>query len=106
MPPLITTAAVVTCTHQGKATPVPPPRVFVNGMPVITVATIYSIVGCQFPTMTSGAPPCVTGNFIGKTRVLVNGSPVVVSGSGSSSQPSQTPLINMTPVVQTRVQAT
>ena len=106
MPPVITVAAVVTCAHGGKATPAPGPRVFVEAMPVITVATVYAIAGCQFPTMTSGAPPCVTGNFVMKTRVLVNGSPVIVSGSPSTSQPSATPLINTTPVVQKRVLVT
>jgi hypothetical protein len=107
MPPVVTAAAVVTCTHLGKATPAPQPRVIVNGTPAITVATIYQIVGCQFPTMTSGAPPCVAGNFVaGSSRVLVSGSPLIISGSPSTSQPNQTPLINTTPVVQTRVLAT
>ena len=105
MPPVVTAAAVVTCAHLGKATPAASPRVVVNGMPAITVATVYSIVGCQFPTTTSGAPPCVSGNFIATTRVLANGSPLIVSGSLSTSQPSQTPLVNTTPVVQTRVLA-
>ena len=57
--------------------------------------------------MTSGAPPCVTGNFLlGATRVFSNGSPLIVTGSSSTSQPNQTPLVNMTPVIQTRVLAT
>ena len=107
MPPVVTAAAVVTCAHTGKATPAPSPRVVVNGMPAITVATVYSIAGCQFPSMTSGAPPCVAGNFLlGATRVFSNGSPLIVSGNPSTSQPSQTPLINTTPVIQTRVLAT
>ena len=71
MPPVVTAAAVVTCTHLGKATPAPSPRVLVNGVPAITVATIYQIIGCQFPTMTLGAPPCVAGNFLmGSSRVF------------------------------------
>jgi hypothetical protein len=103
---VVTAAAVVTCAHTGKATPAPSPRVVVNGTPVITVATIYSIVGCQFPTMTSGAPPCVAGNFlVGSPRVFANGSPIIVTGNLSTSQPSQVPMINTTPIVQTRVLA-
>ena len=103
---VVTAAAVVTCAHAGKATPAPSPRLVVNGAPAITVATIYSIVGCQFPTMTSGAPPCVAGNFmVGSPRELSNGSPLIVSSNTSTSQPSQVPMINTTPIVQTRVVA-
>ena len=101
---VVTTAAVVTCAHAGKATPAPVARIVVNGMPAITVATMYAIVGCQFPTMTSGAPPCTAGNFlVGSPRVFSNGSPLIVTGNPSTSQPSQVPMINTTPIVQTRV---
>jgi uncharacterized Zn-binding protein involved in type VI secretion len=107
MPPVVNAAMTMLCSHLGKATPAPSPRLIVGGAPAITLATVYTIAGCQFPTTTSGAPPCVSGQFVmGATRVFSMGSPVAIVGGASSCQPNQTPLVNTTPQLQFRVQAT
>ena len=55
------------------------PRVLIGGKPVVVLTTQYAVAACQFPTMTSGAPPCVTAQFTsGATRVMALGSPLLV----------------------------
>lgn len=93
--PLLTMNAVVTCTHAGPATPLPPAgRVSVMGMGVVTLAHTYTITGCGFPAATSGAPPCVSGKLTsGAVRVKSMGMPVGIVPSVSTSVPNATPLI-------------
>jgi hypothetical protein len=104
--PVVTATAVVTCTHAGKATPtVPASRVTVMGSPVVTTAMLYQIAGCQLPTVTSGAPPCVTGRItMGALRVTSMGSPVVTASSLSTCIPTGQPMLIT--ATQTRVNAT
>jgi hypothetical protein len=103
--PLLTVNAVVTCTHAGPATAMPPTgRVSVMGMAVVTLAHTYTITGCAFPAATSGAPPCVSGKLtVGALRVKSMGMPVGIVPSVSTCIPNATPMI-LTPG-QVRVQA-
>lgn len=92
---LLHLGATVTCPHLGPATPMTvSPQVFVGGQAIVTQACPYGITGCQFPTMTSGAPPCVTASWVSAAmQVLSNGSPVLLSDSKSLCAPTPGPLI-------------
>lgn len=106
---VITFANNVLCTHGGKATPLPPAgRVFSGGLCVVTLAHQYTIVGCGFPAATSGAPPCVKGQFFnGSKRVLSMGLPLILAPDSvlsSKDLPNPTPLVVMpAPPTQQRV---
>ncbi len=82
---LLHQGAQVICPHFGQATPtVVNPKVLVNGMPLVTQASPYVVAGCTFPTMTSGAPPCVSAQWLrGATKVFSNGQPVLLLDSQS-----------------------
>jgi len=92
---LLTVNAVVTCTHAGKATPLPPTsRLSVMGMAVVTLAHSYTIAGCGFPAASSGSPPCVSGKLtVGAARVTSMGLPVGIVPATSTCVPNPTPLI-------------
>jgi len=93
--PLLTASSTVQCAHLGNGTPVTPvPRVLIGGKPAVVLTTQYTVAGCQFPTMTTGAPPCVTAQFTtASTRVQALGSPVLLADSMGTSLPNGTPLI-------------
>lgn len=98
--PILHQGATVLCSHGGQAAPTTAsPKVFVSGMPIVTITTTYSISGCPF------APPCVTGQWIvGSGRVLSDGQPVAIMSGVSICAPSDAP---MAPVqAQTLVLAT
>jgi hypothetical protein len=97
--------AVVLCTHAGQATPVVVnPRVTVSGQASVTLASPYSIAGCAFPAMTSGAPPCVTAQFVTSAlRVTSMAQPLLLQDSQSVCVPTGTPL--MIVATQPRVSA-
>lgn len=99
---LLHQGAQVICSHFGLATPtVPNPRVLVSGMPTVTQATPYMVAGCTFPAQTSGAPPCVTAQWLrGAARVFSNGQPVLLLDSQSLTN-NAVPLQIL--VTQTRV---
>jgi uncharacterized Zn-binding protein involved in type VI secretion len=99
---LLHVGATVMCAHAGQAQPtVPNPRVKVNGQPIVTQTTMYTIAGCPFTT--SGGPiPCVTGQWVSAaTRVFAGGQPVLLQDSQAVCIPNGTPL-NIV-VTQTRV---
>jgi hypothetical protein len=74
------------------------------GMPIVTIASPYTVAGCTFPAMTVGSPPCVTAQWTsGAARVTSMGSPVVIQSSTSVCAPNGTPLLVVT--TQTRVSA-
>jgi hypothetical protein len=103
---LLHVGATVVCPHGGQATPQPAQsRVTVAGQPVTTLAHLYTVAGCVFNV--SGSPhPCTTVRWTGPaTRVRVNGSPVLLSGSGGLCQSAdQSPQgAPVTVVVQQRV---
>jgi hypothetical protein len=87
--------ATVLCMHAGTAQPTAPnPRVTVSGQPIVTIACPYTIAGCTFPAMSSGAPPCATAQFVSSaTRVTAMGQPVLLIDSQATCVPTGTPLL-------------
>ena len=87
--------ATVFCTHAGPAQPTAPnPRVTVGGQPIVTLACPYTITGCTFPTMSSGAPPCATAQFVSSAaRVTAMGQPVLLIDSQATCVPTGTRLM-------------
>jgi hypothetical protein len=87
--------AVVNCIHVGIATPVASsPNVTVSNQPIITMANTYSVAGCTFPAMTTGAPPCATAQWTtAATQVTSMNQPVVLQDSHSTCIPTGTPLL-------------
>jgi len=101
--PLLHVGATVMCAHGGQAQPTAPnPRVQVSGQPTVTQPAPYAIAGCPF-TVPPGSPmPCVTGQWVtGTTRILSNGTPLLLLDSQAVCAPNGTPL--MITVTQTRV---
>ncbi|HEY9422691.1 MAG TPA: hypothetical protein VIW92_14840 [Thermoanaerobaculia bacterium] len=100
---LLHVGATVLCAHGGQAQPtVPNPRVMVNGMPTVTFASPYVVVGCAMPPPTAGNGPCVTAQWItGATRITSNGQPLLLLDSQAICAPTGTPLVIA--VTQTRV---
>lgn len=91
--PILHLGATVMCTHAGVAQPAAPfPRVLVAGQPVVTLASPYVVAGCALTG--SGAPPCVTAQWLaGATRVLAGGAPVLTMLAQSLAAPSGSPLL-------------
>ena len=88
--------AVVMCTHAGMASPAAvSPRVTVSGQPIVTMTSTYTIAGCTFPAMTSGAqPPCATAQWTSAAgRVTSMGQPVLLQDSVATCVPTGTPLL-------------
>jgi hypothetical protein len=92
---LLHVGATVLCAHGGQAQPtVPNPRVTVNGMPTVTVASPYVVAGCAMPPPTAGNGPCVTAQFVtAALRVTSNGQPLLLMDSQAICVPTGTPLI-------------
>lgn len=94
MPPILTTASLVSCTHAAPVTHVPSQtRVLAAGAPVLTLTDASSIAGCPF-TLPNGTPsPCTTIRWtVGATRVLAGGTPVLTqSAVGLCLSPLQAP---------------
>jgi hypothetical protein len=75
----------------------------VSGQPVVTQTTPYAVSGCALTG--TGAPPCVTAQWVsGAVRVLAGGTPVVIQTGQAVCAPSGTGLLPL--VAQTRVLAT
>jgi uncharacterized protein DUF4280 len=100
---LVHVGATVMCAHAGQAQPtVPNPRVTVSGLPTVTIAAPYVVVGCTLPPPPGANGPCVTAQWVtGSTRVTSNGQPLVLLDSQAICAPSGTPLLIT--VTQTRV---
>jgi hypothetical protein len=92
---LLHLGATVQCVHVGMAQPTSVnPRVTLSGQPSVTLSSVYSVAGCTFPAMTSGAPPCATAQWtVAATRVTSLGQPVVLQDSMSTCVPTGTPLL-------------
>ncbi len=97
--------ATVQCAHLGSAQPVTVnPRVTVSNQAIVTMANTYTVAGCTFPSMSSGAPPCATAAWTtAALRVTAMGQPVLLQDSQSTCVPTGTPLLIL--VTQPRVQA-
>ena len=93
------------CAHVGTAQPVTVnPRVTVSGQPIVTMANSYTIAGCTFPAMSTGAPPCATAQWTtAAARVTAMGQPVLLQDSQATCIPTGTPLLIVT--TQPRVSA-
>jgi hypothetical protein len=102
---ILHSGAVVTCLHGGQAQPTTfSPRVTVSGQPIVVQATPYTVAGCTLPAITSGAPPCVTAQWVSASlRVKSMGVPVLLMDSQATCIPTGTPLLIAT--VQPRVSA-
>jgi len=92
---LLHVGATVLCAHGGQAQPmVPNPRVTVNGMPTVTIASPYAVAGCAMPPPTAGNGPCVTAQFVTSAlRVTSNGQPLLLMDSQAICVPTGTSLI-------------
>jgi hypothetical protein len=103
---LLHQGATVLCMHAGQAMPaVPNARVKVNGQQVVCQDCQYTVTGCTNPSITSGAPPCATVQWItAATRVRAGGMPVLLQDSQSTCIPTGTPLNII--VTQMRVKGT
>ncbi len=103
--PLVHVGATVLCSHAGQAQPMAPnPRVLVNGLPTVTMASPYVVAGCALPPPPAANGPCLTGQWLtGAARVLSNGLPLVLFDSLSICAPTGTPLLVI--LTQTRVMA-
>ena len=101
--PLLHVGAVVLCSHAGQAQPTTPnPRVLVSGQPTVTLASPYVIAGCTLPPPTAANGPCVTAQFVtSATRVLSNGTPLLLMDSQAICVPTGTPLM----IVSTQMRA-
>ena len=97
--------ATVQCMHVGMAQPAPvSPRVTVSGQPIVTLSSTYTVAGCTFPAMSSGAPPCATAQFTTSAlRVTSMGQPVLLQDGMSTCVPTGTPLLIL--ALQPRVSA-
>ena len=86
--------AEVLCEHAGLGQPVVSNlRVKVGGLAIVTRVNTYTIEGCTLPTLTAGALPCVTAQWLSAaTRVRSLGMPVLLQDSRSICAPTGTPL--------------
>lgn len=102
--PVVTMASTVMCAHAGTATATTPAaRVLVGGVPAVTIAAAYVVAGCGLTG--SGAPPCVSGQWmVGAVRTTTTGQPLALQSGSSLTTPTGTPMMPM--VVQPRVLAT
>lgn len=92
--PLFHVGGQAMCSHAGQVTAVSSnTRVFVSGMPVATMADVYTIAACTF-TLPNGTPmPCLTVTWATPaTRVLINGTPPILQTStGTTNNAAQVP---------------
>jgi len=92
---LLHVGATVVCSHGGQAqATVPNPRVLVGGQPTVTLSCPYLVAGCAFPPPPVGNGPCVTAQFVtSATRILSNGTPLLLMDSQAICAPTGTPLM-------------
>lgn len=94
------------CSHGGQAKPTPmPARVYVMGVPVVTLSHMYAVAGCGLSG--SGSPPCATGVYTtSAARVMASIgaglSPLAIIPGMGTCQPTGQPLIAV-PAGQQRV---
>ncbi len=101
--------------HQGATVPMRPSgqrdagdgqsaRARCRDQAIVTMANTYTVAGCTFPAMSTGAPPCATAAWTtAALRVTALGQPVLLQDSQSTCVPTGTPLLIL--VTQPRVQA-
>jgi len=94
---LLHIGAAVQCTHLAPAAATPgAPRVFASGMPVATVASVWSVAGCLFQ-VSSVPQPCVRVQWtMPAGRIVIGGSaalltPGIGTGAGTCLNAEQAP---------------
>jgi uncharacterized Zn-binding protein involved in type VI secretion len=97
--------ATVMCMHGAQAQPTTTEsRVKINGQPVVTQSSSYTISGCQF-LVGQVSSPCTTAQWTTTaTRVKAGGQPVVLQDSQATCVPNGTGLNIVS--TQTRVKGT
>lgn len=100
--PLLHAQAIVICAHAGLARPVvSSTRVQLGGRPAVMLPVPYTVTACTLPPAAGG--PCVSAKWVmGATRVLIEGSPALLTDSTATCVPTGTPLKPV--VTQFRVQ--
>ena len=98
---LLTSDSLLLCPHGGQALPVTTAsRVRIDGVPAVSVGTIYTIVGCTLPPSEGG--PCVGASFVAASdRVSSDGTALLSAGSPAVCLPTGAPLL--IDAAQTRV---
>ncbi|MBF2065990.1 MAG: hypothetical protein IGS39_16445 [Calothrix sp. C42_A2020_038] len=91
---LLHIGAKVLCAHAGQGQPIASnPRVKVSGLAIVTQANNYTITACTLPSLTAGAPPCATAQWISAAkRVKAGGMAILLQDSQSTCTPTGTPL--------------
>jgi hypothetical protein len=91
---LLHVGATVLCLHAGQAQPVASnPRVKVNGQPVVTQASAYTVAGCTLPPPPTANGPCASAQWItAALRLKAGGVPVLLQDSQAICAPTGTPL--------------
>jgi Domain of unknown function (DUF4280) len=99
---LLDAQATVLCAHAGQARPaVPSTRVQLGGQAAVMLPVVYTVAGCSLPPNAGG--PCATAQWTtGATKVLIEGSPALLTDSTATCVPTGTPLNVVS--TQTRVQ--
>lgn len=110
----LSTAATLTCAHQGQVTLTPgQQQVLAGGTPVVTTADLNVVAPSCALSSAQPPSPCVKVDFTpaASTRVFVQGRPVVLEPTGpgaglclSAAQAPQGPPV--VSAVQQRVAAT
>lgn len=102
--PVVTMSSTIMCAHGGTATATTPaPRVMIGGTPAVTIFSPYVVAGCALTG--TGAPPCVSGQWlVGAVRTTTGGQPLALQTGSSLTTPPGTPMMPL--VVQPRVLAT
>ena len=91
---LVHLGATVLCAHGGQAMPSSSnPRVLVNGQPVATQPTPYTVAGCPFVAGTTPSPCLMAQLVTSATRVFAGGMPVILFDSQAMCAPNGTPLM-------------
>lgn len=90
---LLHQGATVLCQHGAQAQPVVTnPRVKVDGKPVATQSSSYTIAGCSY-VVGSAPSPCVSAQWSSAAkRVKVGGVPVLLQNSQAICTPNGTGL--------------
>lgn len=94
MPPVLTHATVMTCSHGGTAQHVPTQtRVLIVGSPVLVQSDSNAVAGCAFTIPGPKPSPCTKIQWtVAATRVKAGGTPVLLQSSvGLGLSPEQAP---------------
>jgi len=94
MPGVLTSKAVVMCSHGGVCQPpMASPRVRISGAPALMLRNPWIVAGC--PALTGGNPSqgCMTASFqSAAVRVMASGQPLLLQSSVAIAMPSGLPV--------------